>query len=260
MSNKYIVLILILFFIPFASSQIETLGGIDGYEPNTAIDLVQTCSNCTFINITGIKLGNGTIIQYLPHIRMTKTGTFYNYTLPATQTSTLGEYIINMLGNPDGLLTVVAYNLYVRNNATFLTTAESILYLGLVTLLLAFSILLLYFGAILPYGEKKNPDGTITRWIASKYFKVLCLWIGYGFFLLFFNVLTGVTNNFISLALTYNIISNIYVFLLILSYPINIVAMSALLIQFYVDMLIPMFKWFIKISKDRKNGRGTKQQ
>ncbi len=261
---KLILLIFsVLFLISLAGAQVQTLGGEDGFFPDTDIDLIQICSNCTFVNITtitftptgGVK-DSGKIIRL--NIEMQKDGTFYNYTLAKGNTSREGEYIVNWIS--DGPTVIGNYNFFVRGNATKLTTGESFLYFIFLIISFLGALFFLYFGFILPYSDKKIEDGSITRWVPFKYLKIFSIWIGYGLLLWFMNLLTGIANNFITLAIASNIISATYLVLITISYPLTIVILSIFLIQFYWDIIIPLFKillnkWGRSSSKRKKRAR-----
>ncbi len=246
MRTRIISLVLfVLLLINVVGAQTQTLGGEDGFFPDTNINLIQTCSNCTFVNITtivftptgGVK-SEGEIIRI--NFEMQKDGTFYNYTLLKGNTTREGEYIVNWIS--DGPTVAGNYNFFVRGNAAKLTTGESFLYFIFLLVSFCGSIFFLYFGFILPYSDKKLEDGTITRVISFKYLKLFSIWIGYGLFLWFMNLLTGIANNFITLAIASNLISATYLILVTLAYPLTLVILSVLLIQFYWDVFVPLFK------------------
>jgi len=60
------------------------------YQEETDVDLIQTCNNCTYCNLTSIKYPNGTNI--LTNIEMIQDGTYFNYLLDGGNTSTVGTY------------------------------------------------------------------------------------------------------------------------------------------------------------------------
>ena len=77
--------IVTLFLIQTVSSLLGT------YKINTGVDLIQTCNNCTYCNITSVKYPNGTDILR-GNISMNKDGTYYNYLLNGTNTTVVGTY------------------------------------------------------------------------------------------------------------------------------------------------------------------------
>ena len=60
------------------------------YQEETDVDLIQTCNNCTYCNLTSIKYPNGTNI--LTNVEMIQDGTYFNYLLDGGNTSTVGTY------------------------------------------------------------------------------------------------------------------------------------------------------------------------
>ncbi len=74
-----------LFLIQSATALLGT------YQKETDVDLIQTCNNCTYCNITSVKYPNGTDI-FRSNISMNKDGTYYNYLLGSTNLSVIGTY------------------------------------------------------------------------------------------------------------------------------------------------------------------------
>lgn len=100
MNNKFIfILIGLMFLIPFVNAEVQTLGT---FQQQQCISLVQTCANCSYVNVTTIKYPDGKLSNV--NADMTKTGTVYNYTF--CDTNQLGYYVYNTLGNPEGILVV----------------------------------------------------------------------------------------------------------------------------------------------------------
>lgn len=104
-SRLILFFMLCIFLTPLISSQVETLGS---FKVKSCIDLKQTCSNCTYNNITSIYLTGDTPLKLLTERAMTKSGTEYNYTF--CDTSRIGNYIVNGKGDVDGVTTVWAYD------------------------------------------------------------------------------------------------------------------------------------------------------
>ena len=57
---------------------------------NEDIELIQTCNNCTYCNLTSIKYPNGTALAR--NEVMLQDGTYYNYTLNKTFVTEVGTY------------------------------------------------------------------------------------------------------------------------------------------------------------------------
>lgn len=76
------------------------------FKQNSCINLIQTCDNCTYNNITKIVAPNSNIA--LQDLTMTKIGTVYN--LSFCSTSQIGTYVVNGVGDLDGVDTVWNYS------------------------------------------------------------------------------------------------------------------------------------------------------
>ena len=116
---------------------VETLGT---FQKDECIDLVQICDNCTSNNISYINYPNGT--KLLLNTEMTKDNTYYNYTF--CNTTSLGNYVVNGLGDLDGVITVWNYDFDVTYTGEKVSLSNIILALiyiimSLVFLALAFS-------------------------------------------------------------------------------------------------------------------------
>lgn len=252
MKKRVISAILFLLAIGLVSSASPTLGGVDGFAPGEEVNLIQVCSNCTFVNITTVRLGDGELERI--NDVMTKDDTFYNFSLASNLTTSLGEYIVNWDADPDGVRTAGNFNFYIRNNGTLLTTAESVLYIFLALFNLIAVVLLLFYGITLPYNDEKTKDGTVTRVVSTKYLKLLSIWLGYGALRWLMSIITLITNNFVSLESARTLMTNLNSFLEILAYPLTIAILGIIMIEVYIDMFVPLFKKFF-MNRTKKRAR-----
>lgn len=93
-----------LFLISLACAEdIQTVGP---FKQNTCVSLPQICGNCTYNNITTVVYPNGTR-QYVGSL-MTKSGSEYSYSF--CKTDSVGRYIVNGEGNPNGIYTSWNYD------------------------------------------------------------------------------------------------------------------------------------------------------
>jgi hypothetical protein len=116
----------------FASAT-QTLGT---FKQGESINLIQTCSNCTYVNISTIQAPNSTII--LNNKQMTKTGTQFNYTL-SSQTL-LGNYIVCGFGDLDGVITSWCYDFEITPTGNTQNTSQSIISFGLIFIMALFGL------------------------------------------------------------------------------------------------------------------------
>jgi hypothetical protein len=105
--NKIIVLMLGILLISFANA--TTLGT---FKQNECINLIQTCANCTYVNISSVLYPNTTLI--ISDKEMTQLGTYFYYNF--CNTTELETYQVTGVGNPDGINTVWNYDFTITPN------------------------------------------------------------------------------------------------------------------------------------------------
>jgi len=132
----YFLLIGIL-FINLISSEQTTLGV---FKQNTCVELIQICADCSFVNITSVRYPNSTL-ALATMIKMTKTGTEYNYSF--CNTSFVGKYIVNGFGDVDGTNTIFNYDFEITPSGVSLTVAQGGISIGI---LISIVVLMFFFG------------------------------------------------------------------------------------------------------------------
>ena len=105
-SMKVKLFLLVLFSILLVNFVFAGQQSLGAYKQNECINLIQTCSNCSYVNITSIISPNAE--QILGNVEMTKDGTLYNRTFCST--SLIGNYVVNGVGDLDGLQQVWNYD------------------------------------------------------------------------------------------------------------------------------------------------------
>jgi len=103
-NKKWIVIILGIFLISFV---VGSMGSLGVFKQNSQIRLIQTCEDCSFVNITTLLNPNSSII--LSNIPMTKTGTTFYYDLNTSYNNNIGTYTVNGIGNPSSGSTTWTY-------------------------------------------------------------------------------------------------------------------------------------------------------
>ena len=178
LQNKHILsaLIITLFLVTIVNAEIETLGT---FKKNECVELIQTCSNCTFSNLTSVIYPNGTNNGL--GLLMTKSGLEYNYTY--CNTTNLGNYIVNGYSDVDGVDTVWAYDFDVTYLGKQLDSGQSILYVGFLGLLILIFFLNFYGMGYLPSRNQKDEQGRIMSVNYLKYFRNVLWMTGYFLFI-----------------------------------------------------------------------------
>lgn len=126
---------MVIAILPIVSA--ESLGI---FKNGDCVNLVQTCSNCSAVNITSIILPNSTIA--VSDVEMTKSGTYYYYSY--CNTSLNGIYIVTGVGDPDAEVEVWNYDFKITPNGEEITEGKAIFYIGLLITLIFFLILSIY--------------------------------------------------------------------------------------------------------------------
>jgi hypothetical protein len=130
--TNILICIILLITIPLISS--VSLGT---FKTNDCVNLIQTCSNCTYANITSVIYPNSSVA--LSNVVMTKDGTYYNYSF--CRTSLNGLYIATGFGDPDGSINVWNYDF----NVTPAGGAERNTTFFIIIILIALGLILISF-------------------------------------------------------------------------------------------------------------------
>jgi len=151
----------------------ESLGT---FKQNNCINLIQTCNNCTSVNITSVLYPNSS--QIISEAIMQKVGTMYNYTL--CNTSILGNYIVNGVGDIDGIITTWNYDFIITPSGSMQTTAQGISSIAIIVLVLALTCIFGYLGWRLMNNDLTIPIG-IFFIVLALLFLVYNVWLLYEF-------------------------------------------------------------------------------
>jgi len=104
MKNIWLVLAIGIFLISLTSAEVQSLGTFKQFDN---INLVQTCTNSTYSNITSVLYPDSTFALNGEYV-MTPTGDGYNYTF--TKSTEIGTYIVYGHCNEDNVDTSWAYD------------------------------------------------------------------------------------------------------------------------------------------------------
>jgi hypothetical protein len=170
------VFLIALFIFPLVVAESTQVLGT--FKKGQAVNLKQICSNCSYNNITSVIYPNSSLA--LGNVPMTKIGTEYNYTLIGTRTGINGEYIVNGVGDLDGINTIWTYSFYITNNGDTVDTGQGMLYI--IAFVFGLSLFALFlFGAVKING-KNETDESGEYWVKvnwNKYIKIFCVSFAY---------------------------------------------------------------------------------
>lgn len=162
MKYKVLLFLLALSMLPVVSP-LEDFGV---HKLNDCINLIQTCPNCTYNNITRLITPNKTVV--VSDVIMTKSNTVYSYTFCGNNVT--GEWTVHGIGDLDGVNEVWAFNYEVTNTGVSLGTSQSIVYSVLFLVLFFLFVVDLFLIAKLP---SHNPSNEHNEIIAIGYLKYL---------------------------------------------------------------------------------------
>lgn len=235
MKKIFMALVLSIFLINLVSASISNIGT---FPRNSCIELPQTCTTCSWNNISKIFIEGVSINQtiLLQEISMIKSGITYNYTF--CDTSRDGEYIVEGHGDLDGTDDSWNYKFEITQTGFTLETSESILYIIILIITLILFLGFLFLAIKLPYSNKTNDDGSITRITRAKYLKLLSIWFAYGFFMWFLQTLNGISSSFIKLTYLSNFITNIFTYSQGFSLAVTFLILIIMFIEVWKDIII----------------------
>lgn len=231
MKKLLLLLIVGIFLVVTISAEVQTFGT---FKQNESVNLIQTCGTCTFNQLTSITLPDSTIVTF--NTNMDKDGTFYNFTVNETNHEQLGEYIVNGVGDLDGVNTSWNYNYFITPSGRNFTTAQGNVSIGILIGALGLAFLFLIIGLKL-----FQNDATVAI----------------GFLFIVFSIILGIYSLHLSYVFSHDILqyesltpvtSTIYT--IILFSLAGIVIISAAL------MAVAMIKQLSETVKRKKFGEG----
>jgi len=218
MGNKLIIgLVFIMILITFVSA--NSISSLGTFKQGESIELKQTCADCSYINFTRVSYPNGT--RALGNVQTTKEGSIFNYTF--YNTTELGTYIVEGIGDVDGVDTVFAYNFEITPTGKGLSSAKATAYVIILIISILIFIGLLYFGIAIP---SKNKRDEMTGYILAvnnlKYLKYVILGFSYLTLLWVSYFSWMITYAYLDFDFLTNIFRFMFTFLAILTLPLFI--------------------------------------
>jgi hypothetical protein len=189
--KKYLLtLVVFLLLVPLVYSEVQTL---PTQQLNSCVNIPQTCSNCTYVNITQVTYPNmtTTIIGEL----MTSSG--YNYNYSFCNTTLLGDYIVTTCGDVDGVLSCVNYDFLVTSTGTILETSQAIIYFVFLICAIGAFIICLYYAVKIRWSHERDEEGFIVNVNDLRFVKIVMIVFCYLILMFIFGLMTGITSNFI---------------------------------------------------------------
>ncbi len=207
-------------------------GSLGIFEQDSTISLHQTCDNCTFVNLTSVKLPNGTILNI--DALMTKINFDYNYSFSSTDLD--GDYKYNTCGNPDGIIVCENIDFIVNKLGEEFTTGKALTYILLTIFVFVLFVFVLWLNIIIPFHNVKNSKGNVIMITKSKYWKIALINVTFGLFNWFLNLLVNISDKLISgFSAYYNMLSFVSEVSIKMAWPVFIVTLVWFFYNWIVD-------------------------
>lgn len=221
-------LVLCFLALPLIFAQMQTLGV---FQQNEIVNLIQTCDNCTYVNISSVTFPNSTVA--VSNAVMTKDGTIYNYTF--SQTNTIGTYIVNTFGDDDGTVTAGSYTFEITQTGSTLSTAQGIVYVIFLSAII-FTFLLVFYGAVkLPYRNGIAQDGVILGINYYKYAKIILFAFSYLILMFIFGITKSILENFLFWNGAYRVFNLLYWVMFSALWPLMVASVVFTIIVYVTD-------------------------
>jgi len=228
MLNKlFILMIALVLVVPLISAEYLP------HEKNTNFELVVSSNNATTCNWTYIQYPNGSKINY--NLNMTRVVTDFNYTIDAGNFSSLGSTCMGITCYDGINYETGSVCREVGYTGSSLNTESSIIYLGLLGILV-FILFVNFWGmGYLPNSNERDEEGRILSVTYLKYLR-LPLWLfAYFLFTAVIFLSSNIAYGFLPDELFAKLLFSLFSILMALSPVIVVVLMISFFVKFFHD-------------------------
>lgn len=216
MINKnFIFLFLGLFLISLTSAS----PGI--YKQGQDINLIQTCADCTTMTLTSVVGPDGVIL--VSNKTMEASGSTYNYTLDKGNTTQLGTYRVNGIGNPAGVSQVWSYSFSVTYTGDTLKETSPTLYIILFAVFGFLFFMNIFLIGKLPDGNTKDEEGTLVRISYLKYLRPILWFVSWLFIVAILYLSSNIAFAYLEDAMFATLLFNLFRIAMGMTLPIVVV-------------------------------------
>jgi len=224
----FFVFLILILCLPSIQAEQESLGS---FQVNECVELKQICASCTFVNVSQVLYPNSSVA--LDNSVMVKDGSVY--TKEFCNTSVIGQYIVNGLGDVDGTDTVFAYDFQITPNGFILSTSQGIVYIVFALMAGGLFIICLWGGIKIPYKNPRNNEGNIIGINDLKYVKIFLLSISYLLLLFIVGIMRSILANFLFFDNASRLFEWVYWSMLYSLFPIFVVTIIVFFFQWLGD-------------------------
>ncbi len=213
MKNKIIILIIGLFLISFISAEPNFV-----FKQNTITDLKiacfnednEFCASSVNCNITILYPNSTSLVDNPP---MTYNINYFNYTLTASNMTTLGEYTVIIVCN-ENTSAGTTFTYQITKTGSIFNIPSAIIYIIVLITASGLFFLTLFASIKMPWKNPRKDDGYISHINYLKHGKIAFGFLSYLLAILIINILMGITNNFLFLNIAFVFFRTIYFILL----------------------------------------------
>jgi ABC-type multidrug transport system permease subunit len=250
MKKLYLILIgmMILMSLTLIQADQTSLGT---FKQGSIITISQTCDNCTYVNITRVKLPNSTEIIINKNMNQPVTGN-YNYNI--NYTNDQGHYIVSTCGDLNGGYVCQNYDYYISYSGSDLSIGQSIIYIVLILINLIFFGICIYAGIVTNGSNSPDEDGKVLP-NYKKYLKIFFFFLAYIMIIWFSFNLWQVSLNFLNQIFLINFFFSIWQILLVSILPVTAIFLIFVFVNLFTDKKFrDMWERGIPAYRDYSNG------
>jgi len=155
--NKQPVFVLFIVLILLLVPSTLAISNLGYFKTNTDVNLIQTCATCTYNNVSSVISPTSELL--IQDQAMSQSGTDFFYTLDQNYTSSNGVYLVNGVGDLDGVDTVWTYSFEVNPSGQELSKDQNLIaHTAAITILIIFFSFVGYFGFKRLVGNERKVD------------------------------------------------------------------------------------------------------
>lgn len=206
------------------------------FKQNSIVNLPQSCTNCTYSNISSVTYPNSSIA--VSNISMTQVSNKY-FIYPFILSSNLGLHVGDgSLDQNDaqGPIKRFTYSFLITKDGNCPDTSSGINYLILTSAVFILFGLGLYFSITIPYHNLRDPEGKRVQIVKIKYIKLFVIMITYSLFSWLINILLSMSNNFLGFANFSGFLNGIFRIIISASYPFITIIFVLIIYNFFKDI------------------------
>ena len=217
----------------FLVSGVTALQSLGTFQQGEDVNLIQSCDNSTYSNISRITYPNSTFLLDAETIMNSTTNDNYNYTL--TNSDTPGPHIVYGHCDEDLVDTQWVYDYEITSTGLALTTQMSILYIGLLAVIVFIFILMVLLISVLPSDNNRGEEGEIISINNLKFLRPV-IWISiYGIIAAIMFITSNIALAYISSGMIGSFLFMIYKVMMWLAIPLLVIYVVYIIAKIFQD-------------------------